>query len=103
MYAVIKTGGKQYKVAPGETIKVEKLAGDAGNDVVINEVLMVVDEQNVQVGRPNLDNASVVASVKRHGIGKKVVIMKNKRRSTYHVKRGHRQLFTELEIKEIRV
>lgn len=103
MYAVIKTGGKQYKVAPGETITVEKIASDAGSDLVINDVLMVVDEQNVQIGKPNVANASVVALVKKHGLGKKVIIMKNRRRSTYHVKRGHRQPFTELEIKEIRV
>jgi large subunit ribosomal protein L21 len=102
MYAVIKTGGKQYKVSPGEVLRVEKLNADVGSDVEMPEVLMVVHDDQVRVGKPTLEGATVRAQVVDHGLGKKVIVMKKKRRKGYKVKRGHRQPYTTLEIKEIR-
>ncbi|MBW1927432.1 MAG: 50S ribosomal protein L21 [Deltaproteobacteria bacterium] len=103
MYAVIKTGGKQYKVCPGEVLRVEKLDAEAGSDVEIPEVLMVADDTQIKIGRPLVESATVQAKVLEHGRSKKIVVMKKKRRKGYKVKRGHRQPFTTLEIKEIRV
>jgi large subunit ribosomal protein L21 len=101
MYAVIKTGGKQYKVCPGEVLRVEKLNAEVGSEVEIPEVLMVVDNTQTKIGRPVVEAATVRAQILEHGHGKKVVVMKKKRRKGYKVKRGHRQPFTTLEIKEI--
>ena len=102
MYAVIKTGGKQYKVAQGDLLKVEKLDAEPGAEVEISEVLMVVDGDNVQVGTPVVESASVKAKVIEHGKAKKVIVFKKKRRKGYKVKRGHRQHYTTLEIQEVR-
>ena len=102
MYAVIKTGGKQYKVFPGEVLRVEKLDAETGSEIDIPEVLMVVDNGQVTVGRPVLESAAVRAQVVEHGKSKKILVMKKKRRKGYKVKRGHRQPYTTLEIKEIR-
>ncbi|NIA09090.1 MAG: 50S ribosomal protein L21 [Nitrospiraceae bacterium] len=103
MYAVIKTGGKQYKVCPGELVRVEKLDADTGSDVNIPEVLMVADGAQITVGKPLVETAQVSAQVVEHGHGKKVLVMKKKKRKGYKVKRGHRQPYTTLKIKEIRV
>ncbi len=103
MYAVIKTGGKQYKVSPGEVLRVEKLDADVGSQVEFNEVLLYSDGSKVEVGRPLVDGAVVKAEVLEHGKGKKVVVMKKKRRKGYKVKRGHRQPYTSVEVKEITV
>ena len=103
MYAVIKTGGKQYKVCPGELVRVEKLDADAGSDVEIPEVLMVADGAQITVGKPVVEAAQVSAQVVEHGRAKKVLVMKKKKRKGYKVKRGHRQPYTTLKIKEIRV
>jgi len=103
MYAVIKTGGKQYKVCPGELVRVEKLDADAGSNVEIPEVLMVADGAQITVGKPVVETAQVSAQVVEHGRAKKVLIMKKKKRKGYKVKRGHRQPYTTLRIKEIRV
>jgi large subunit ribosomal protein L21 len=102
MYAIVKTGGKQYKVAPGDTLKVEKLALDEGQLVEFNDVLMVSDSKDqVTLGQPFVAGAKVTAEVVRHGRHKKVKILKFKRRK-HHMKRmGHRQDFTEVTIKEI--
>lgn len=102
MYAVIKTGGKQYKVAQGDLLKVEKLDAEPGAEIEISEVLMVVDGDNVQVGTPVVESASVKAKVIEHGKAKKVIVFKKKRRKGYKVKRGHRQHYTTLEIQEVR-
>ena len=99
MYAVLKTGGKQYKVTDGDRIKVEKLPAEAGDQVKLDQVLMIVDGDSVRVGKPFLDNASVDAIVVEHGKGRKVTVMKKKRRQGYKVKRGHRQPYTMIEIK----
>jgi len=103
MYAVIKTGGKQYKVSPGEMVRVERLPGEVGSELDISDVLMVVDGSHVRIGRPVVENGSVRATVVEHGRGKKVLIMKKKRRKGYSLKKGHRQSHTTLEIKEIRL
>jgi len=102
MYAVIKTGGKQYKVAEGETLKIEKLELEPGNKVIFNEVLMVGDGENVQIGSPLVKKASVEAKVISQGKGKKINILKFKRRKHSMKQQGHRQLFTEIQIGKIK-
>lgn len=101
MYAVIKTGGKQYKVSEGDTLKVEKLDAEEGASVELNEVLMLANDGDVQVGKPLLDGAHVTATVKAQGRGNKVKIIKFKRRKHHRKQMGHRQSFTELEITAI--
>jgi len=103
MYAVIKTGGKQYKVSEGETLKIEKLEVEPGKKVTFNEVLMIADGENVQVGSPIVEKASVEAMVISQGKGKKVNILKFKRRKHSMKQQGHRQLFTEIQIGKIKV
>lgn len=98
MYAVIRTGGKQYRVSEGDRLKVESLVGEAGADITIDDVLMVGNGESVNVGAPLVTNASVSARVVQHGRGKKVRIIKFKRRKHYRRQMGHRQNFTELEI-----
>jgi large subunit ribosomal protein L21 len=98
MYAVIKTGGKQYRVARGDTLKVEKLDAGEGDSVEFDQVLMVGEGEDVRIGTPYIDGSRVTATVKGHGRGDKVEIIKFRRRK-HHMKRaGHRQDYTELEI-----
>lgn len=97
MYAVIKTGGKQYKVSEGDTIKVEKLAGEAGESIEISDVLMVGGEE-VKIGAPLLPNAKVTARIVEQGKGKKILVFKSKRRKGYRKTNGHRQPITRLRI-----
>ena len=101
MYAVIKTGGKQYRVAAGEKLKVEKLAGDVGSAVTIDEVLMLADGDNITIGAPLVKGASVKATVVSHGRGDKVMIFKMRRRKHYRKTQGHRQDYTEIQIDKI--
>ncbi len=101
MYAVLKTGGKQYRVATGEKIKVEKLPAEVGSEVVINEVLLVGNGEEVKIGAPLVAGASVQAKVLAHGLSDKVTIFKLRRRKHYKKHQGHRQGFTELEITQI--
>ena len=101
MYAVIKTGGKQYKVAPGEKLKVEQIPADVGAEVVLDQVLMIGDEANVRVGQPTVAGATVNATVVSHGRGDKVRIFKMRRRKHYQKHQGHRQGYTELRIEGI--
>jgi large subunit ribosomal protein L21 len=101
MYAVIKTGGKQYKVAAGEKIKVEQIAADVGSEVTISEVLAVVNGDDFKFGAPLLAGASVTAKVVSHGKHDKVRIFKMRRRKHYQKHGGHRQPYTELEIGSI--
>jgi large subunit ribosomal protein L21 len=103
MYAVIKTGGKQYKVAAGEKIKVEQIAADVGQEVVLDQVLAVVDGDKQQFGAPLLSGASVKATVVAHGKHDKVRIFKMRRRKHYQKHGGHRQAYTELEIGAVTV
>jgi large subunit ribosomal protein L21 len=98
MYAVIKTGGKQYRVAAGEKFKVEKLVAEVGSEVVLDQVLMVGEGENVKVGAPLLAGAAVKATVVSHGLGDKVKIFKMRRRKHYQKHQGHRQAYTELQI-----
>lgn len=98
MYAVIETGGKQYRVAEGDTVKVEKLAVEEGASVELDRVLMVADGENVTIGKPFIEGGKVTATVKAHGRGDKVKIIKFRRRKHYMKRQGHRQWFTELKI-----
>lgn len=101
MYAVIKTGGKQYKVAANDEITVEKVDGDAGDQFAFEDVLMIGNGDAVTVGAPNVKGAAVVGEVVEQGKGDKVIIFKKRQRSTYKRKRGHRQLLTTIKITEI--
>jgi len=98
MYAVIQTGGKQYRVAQGDKVKVEKLTADEGTSVELDRVLLVADGEAVKVGKPFVEGGSVTATVTGHGRAKKVKILKFRRRKQYLKRQGHRQWFTELEI-----
>ncbi len=100
MYAIIATGGKQYKVAEGDVIRIEKIAGEAGDAVTFDQVLFVNNGEAV-VGNPTVAGASVSASVVSQGKDKKVIVYKYKRKTGYHKKNGHRQLFTEVKIDKI--
>lgn len=101
MYAIVRTGGKQYQVASGDRLRVEKLIGDVGETVELTDVLLVADGDDVKIGQPILEGAKVTAQIVEQGKAKKVLVFKKKRRKGYQVKRGHRQLFTALEIKDI--
>ncbi len=101
MYAVIKTGGKQYKVAAGDKLKVEKLVGDVGSKVVIDKVLLIADGENTTIGAPLVAGAKVNATVVSHGRADKVMIFKFRRRKHYRKTQGHRQSFTEIQIDTI--
>lgn len=101
MYAIIKTGGKQYKVAEGDVLSIEKLDAEVGAEVSFN-ALMVVDGAEVKVGKPVVEGASVVAKVVEHGKGPKVIIFKMKPKKDYRKKQGHRQPFTKVEILSVK-
>lgn len=101
MYAIIRTGGKQYQVAKGERLRVEKIDGAVGDMVEIADVLALVDGENARIGTPVLEDVKVTAKIVEQGKAKKVVVFKKKRRKGYQVKNGHRQLFTALEVSEI--
>src|SRR5262249_31069910 len=98
MYAVIKTGGKQYRVEEGATIRVEKLPGDKGKKLEIGEVLLVGDGENIKVGRPHVDGAKVTAEIVAQELGEKLLVFKFRRRKAYRKKNGHRQQYTALLI-----
>ena len=98
MYAVIKTGGKQYRVASGEKIKVEQIAADVGQEIVLDQVLAVGDGGGLKIGTPLVSGATVKATVVAHGKHDKVLIFKMRRRKHYQKHQGHRQQFTELQI-----
>lgn len=101
MYAVVRTGGKQVRVQAGEAVRVEKLAGEVGDRVELDQVLLVGGEGEPRVGRPLVDGARVHATIQAHGRGEKLVVFKMKRRKNYRRKRGHRQDYTELRIERI--
>ena len=98
MYAVVRTGGKQYRVSAGEKLKVEQIPADVGAEVVLGEVLLVGEGEAVRLGAPLVDGASVTAKVLAHGRGEKVHIFKMRRRKHYRKSQGHRQNYTEIEI-----
>ncbi len=101
MYAVFQSGGKQYKVSTGEEIRVEKLSGDVGEDVVFDKVLMASDGESVQVGSPYLGDARVKGKIARQDKSKKIVVFKYKRRKGYRNTRGHRQPYTLVRIEGV--
>ena len=101
MYAIVKTGGKQYRVAPNDVLRVEKLPGEPGDVVVLDQVLMVATEKGLEVGAPLVEGASVACELVDQIRGKKIVIFKKKRRKHYRRKRGHRQHYTVLKVLEI--
>jgi large subunit ribosomal protein L21 len=102
MQAVIKTGGKQYRVQPGDELDVEKLGEyESGDDIVFDEVLSVGEGENIEVGRPLLEDASVEAKVLTHGREKKKMVFKKKAKEGYKKKKGHRQPFTKIRITNV--
>ena len=101
MYAVIKTGGKQYRVSPGDSIEVEKLPYEVGEQVELDEVLLVANGSGTQIGRPLVEGAKVKATVTRQAKGRKVIIYKYRPSKRYRRRRGHRQHYTRLRIDEI--
>ena len=101
MYAVIKTGGKQYRVAPGESLKVESLTAEVGSSISFEEVLLVANGETIKVCAPRVAGAMVKAEVTAHGRGDKIRIIKHRRRKHYHKEQGHRQNFTAVKITEI--
>ena len=103
MYAVIETGGKQYRVAPGETLEVDRLEAKAGEPFTLNRVLLVQNEGKVTVGSPTVAKASIVVDILEHFRGEKKIAFKMKRRKGYHRTVGHRQEMTRIKIGEIKV
>lgn len=103
MYAVIKTGGKQHKVAEGEILKVEKLKASKGEPIDITDVLLIEKDGEVTLGSPFIEGAKVTAKILRHGKEDKVTIIKMKRRKDYRKKQGHRQNYSEIQIEQISV
>ena len=103
MYAVIRSGGKQYRVTPGQTIRLEKLAGDVGSKLELKDVLLVQNEGDVQLGSPVLANAIVEATVVEQDRAKKIIVFKKKRKKQYRRTQGHRQDYTAVRIDKISV
>lgn len=101
MYAVFETGGKQYRVSEGDVLRVEKLPAEEGSEVQFETVLLVGDGEGTRVGRPYVEGGSVSALIRSHGRGEKIDVIKFKRRARYRRRQGHRQAYTELEIKGI--
>lgn len=99
MYAIITSGGKQYKVTEGDQVRVEALEVEVGDTVELDKVLMVNGEDGLKLGKPYLDGAKIQATVSKHGRGKKILVYKHKK--NYHRRRGHRQNYTELKIDKI--
>jgi len=103
MYAVIKSGGKQFRVAPGQTFRTEKIDGQIGDIVTIKDVLLVSDNDRIKVGQPLLAGAEVTARIVEQDRDKKIIVFKKKRRKAYRRTKGHRQYYTALRVQEIKV
>lgn len=101
MYAVVRSGGKQHRVAPGDALWVEKLPGDVGEEITLDEVLLVGGDGAPRIGRPVVEGVRVVATITGHGRGEKITIFKMKRRKRYRRKQGHRQNYTQIRIDRI--
>jgi large subunit ribosomal protein L21 len=101
MYAIVKTGGKQYQVAVGDQLMVEKLEGNVGDNVELDTVLLVADGEAVTVGKPVIDGAKVVATIIEQGKHRKIKVFKKKRRKGYRLMKGHRQAYTSLKISDV--
>jgi len=102
-YAVIRTGGKQYRVSPGELLRVESLKGEVGSEIAFSDVLLTAVDGSIQVGAPLVVGASVTARIVQHGKERKIIVFKKKRRKNYRRKRGHRQHFTAIQIKTVQL
>jgi len=102
MFAVIRSGGKQYRVNQGGSLRVEKLAGDVGSEISLDDVLMVGEEGDVKIGAPTVDGASVSGTITAQGRGPKLTVFKMKRRKGYRRKHGHRQDYTEIRVDSIK-
>ena len=102
MYAIINSGGKQYKVAEGEILRVGKIDGEVGSQVIFNKVLLFSDNENQQIGKPTLDNVEVGGSILEQGKEKKILVFKYKKRKRYRRTRGHRQEYTAVKIDSIK-
>jgi large subunit ribosomal protein L21 len=100
-YAIVETGGKQYKVAPGQKIDVDRLAVAEGEDIELSKVLLIADGKDTIIGSPTIDGAKVIATCLGEGKGDKIIVFKYKPKVRYRRKKGHRQLYARLEIKEI--
>jgi len=100
-YAIIRTGGKQFRAEPGKSLRVPSLLGDAGTAVEFNDVLLGSDGQSVRTGIPTIAGAKVTGEIVKHGLDDKIIVFKFKRRKNYARKQGHRQKFTEVRIKDI--
>ncbi len=101
MYAVIRSGGKQYRVTPGGSVRVEKLAGDVGSTITLEDVLLVGDDGDVKIGAPTVDGARVKGTIVAQGRGPKIRVFKMKRRKGYRRTHGHRQDYTEIRVDQI--
>ena len=101
MYAVIRSGGKQYRVTPGQTIRLESVAGEVGSKVELGEVLLVESDGNIQIGAPLVANAKIEATVLEHDRAKKIIVFKKKRKKQYRRTQGHRQDYTAVRIEKI--
>ena len=102
-YAVIRTGGKQYRVSPGELLRVESLKGEVGSEIAFSDVLLTAVDGSIQVGAPLVAGAAVTARIVQHGKERKIIVFKKKRRKNYRRKRGHRQHFTAVQIKTVQL
>ncbi|NMC26701.1 MAG: 50S ribosomal protein L21 [Syntrophomonadaceae bacterium] len=103
MYAIIQTGGKQYRVQEGDILKIEKLEGEAGDKLILDQVLMVKDDNGTRIGTPTVNDAQVTVEVIEQGREKKIVVYKYKRRKNYRRKQGHRQAYTKVIVQKIEV
>jgi len=103
MYAIVESGGKQYRAVPGSTIEVDRLHVEEGTQIDLNQVFLVADEENIQVGTPTVEGASVKATIVEHFKGRKIIVFKYIPRKRYRRKRGHRQQYTRLQIDAISV
>ena len=101
MYAVVRTGGKQVRMTPGDSVRVEKLAGDVGDTVELDDVLLVAGDAGLTVGKPVVEGAKVVGTITDQGRGPKIVVFKMKRRKGYRRKQGHRQDYTEILVDRV--
>ena len=101
MLAVIKTGGKQYLVSPGQKIKIEKIEKEEGKEIIFDQVLLMEKNRKIEIGTPLIKEAKVIGKILRQGKAKKVIVFKYKPKTRYKVKKGHRQPFTEIEVTQI--
>jgi len=103
MLAIIRTGGKQYKVAPSQKIKIDKIEGEEGKEITLSDVLLVSDDKKTEIGAPKVKGAKVLATILKQGKGDKIIIFKYKSKKRYKIKKGFRPLYTQIEILKIQI